>query len=117
MCDLKPVFCDVDINSINVTAKTVATKITSKTSAIMVVHYAGLPVDVEPIIKFGIPIIEDAAYAVYSKYKGSQCGSIGDRNIQFRCCKKFNLAEGGGITSKSKEIIDRAKYLRYCMVL
>ena len=64
MCDLKPVFCDVDINSMNVTAKTVATKITSKTSAIMVVHYAGLPVDMEPIIKFGIPIIEDAAHAV-----------------------------------------------------
>ena len=115
MCDLKPVFCDVDINSMNVTAKTVATKITSKTSAIMVVHYAGLPVDMEPIIKFGIPIIEDAAHAVYSKYKGSQCGSIGDIGIySFDAVKNLTCAEGGGITSKSKEIIDRAKYLRYC---
>lgn len=115
MCDLKPVFCDVDIDSMNVSAKTVESKITSKTSAIMVVHYAGLPVEMDGIIKFGIPVIEDAAHAVYSKYKGNQCGSIGDIGIySFDAVKNLTCAEGGGITSKSKEIIERARYLRYC---
>jgi dTDP-4-amino-4,6-dideoxygalactose transaminase len=115
MCDLKPVFCDVDIESMNTNAELISKKITSNTSAIMVVHYAGLPVEMDDVMKLGLPVIEDAAHAVDSRYKGAQCGSIADIGIySFDAVKNLTCAEGGGITTKNKDLLKRAKYLRYC---
>lgn len=76
-----PVFCDVDLESQNVTAETIKPHITKNTSAIMIVHYAGLPVDLDPIIELGYPVIEDACHAVDSLYKGKPCGTIGDAGV------------------------------------
>ena len=61
-----PIFCDVDEFTMNVTKKDIESKITSKTSAIMIVHYAGLPVDMDSIMSIGLPVIEDAAHAVFA---------------------------------------------------
>ncbi|MBZ4645640.1 MAG: Glutamine--scyllo-inositol transaminase [Clostridia bacterium] len=111
----KPVFCDVDINSYNITEKTVANSITDKTKAIMVVHYAGLPVEMDSIKQFGLPIIEDAAHAVDSYYKGKACGSIGDVGVySFDAIKNLAVGEGGGVTAQKSELIERARVLRYC---
>jgi dTDP-4-amino-4,6-dideoxygalactose transaminase len=111
----RPVLCDVDINTMNITIETILPHITDRTAAIMVVHYAGLPVDMEPILKLGYPVIEDAAHAVDSYYKGKACGSIGDVGIySFDAVKNLAVGEGGGITSKNQDIFDHARILRYC---
>src|SRR3954468_755019 len=56
----KPVFCDVDLETLNATRATVEQAVTPNTNAVMVVHFAGKPVDLDPIIELGLPIIEDA---------------------------------------------------------
>ncbi len=115
LAGMKPVFCDVDINSMNVTVETISPKITKKTKAIMVVHYAGLPVDLDSIKEIGLPIIEDAAHAVYSLYKGKLCGSLTEVGIySFDAVKNLTAGEGGGISTKNSEMLNRVKMLRYC---
>ena len=115
LADLKPIFCDVDLRSHNVTADLIKPHITENTSAIMVVHYAGKPVDMDPIIDLGYPVIEDAAHAVDSYYKGRLCGSIGDVGIfSFDAVKNITTIEGGGIITRRRDLYERAKRLRYC---
>lgn len=111
----RPVFCDVEYDTCNMTAEMIKPLITPRTSAIMVVHYAGLPVDMDPIMELGLPVIEDAAHAVCSHYKGKACGAIGDVGIfSFDAVKNLTAGEGGGIVFKSKDHYDRAKRMRYC---
>lgn len=111
----RPVFCDVDIRTMNVRRQDIEAQITSKTAAVMVVHYAGLSVDMDPIIGLGYPIIEDAAHAVDSTYKGKPCGGIADIGIfSFDAVKNLTVGEGGGITAAKPGLIDRARILRYC---
>ncbi|MFT7432685.1 MAG: aminotransferase [Alphaproteobacteria bacterium] len=109
-----PVFCDVDINTMNVTAAHVKAQISKKTASIMVVHYAGLPVEMDEIQALGYPVIEDAAHAVDSHYKGTYCGGIADVGIySFDAVKNIAVGEGGGITVKGEARATRAKLLRY----
>lgn len=111
----KPVFCDVDIATMNVTAETIAPKITKKTKAIMIVHYAGLPVDMDSLKQFDLPIIEDAAHAVDSTYKGKPCGNISEVGIySFDAVKNLTAGEGGGLATNNFEYLERARMLRYC---
>ncbi len=110
-----PVFCDVGLESQNVTAETIKPHITKNTSAIMIVHYAGLPVDLDPIIELGYPVIEDACHAVDSLYKGKPCGTIGDAGVySFDAVKNLSIGEGGGVVTKDPKKIERADILRYC---
>lgn len=110
-----PVLCDVDLQTMNIRREDVEHRMTSKTKAIMVVHYAGLAVDLDPILDLGLPVIEDAAHAVNSTYKGRPCGTIGDVGIySFDAVKNLTTGEGGGITARNPDAITRAKVLRYC---
>lgn len=110
-----PVFCDNDLYSMNVRAEDIQTRITDKTAAIMIVHYAGLAVDMDPILALGYPIIEDAAHALDSTYKGKPCGAIGDVGIfSYDAVKNLTVGEGGGITARLPARIERAKAMRYC---
>jgi len=110
-----PVFCDVDPDTHNITRETALAARTPKTRAIMVVHYAGLPVRVEEIAALGLPVIEDAAHAVDSKRKGVFCGGLGDVGIySFDAIKNLAMGEGGGLTAKDPARLARAKQLRYC---
>ena len=110
-----PVFADVDINTQNITVDTIKEQITDKTSAIMVVHYGGLPVDMNPIMDLGYPVIEDACHAVDSKYMGKPCGMIGDVGVySFDAVKNLAIGEGGGVVSKHDDYMERASLLRYC---
>ncbi len=111
----KPVFCDVEYGNCNMSAELIRPLINDNTGAIMVVHYAGHPVDMNPILELGLPVIEDAAHAVDSTYKGISCGGIGDIGIfSFDAVKNLTAGEGGGIVFKKKEHYDRAKRMRYC---
>jgi aminotransferase len=115
MAGHKPVFCDVELNTFNVSAALIKPKITKNTGAIMIVHYAGKPVDMNPVMELGFPVIEDAAHAVNSTYHGKPCGAIADVGIySFDAVKNIAVGEGGGIAAKDKAMIDRAKMLRYC---
>lgn len=110
-----PVFCDVELDTLNVNRSMVEQVMTKKTKAIMVVHFAGKPVDMNSLLELGLPIIEDAAHAVDSTYYGKPCGGIGDVGIySFDAVKNLTTGEGGGITTRKKELMDRAKILRYC---
>jgi len=111
----RPVFCDVDLATMNVRREDIEAKVTNKTAAVMVVHYAGLAVDMDPILALGYPVIEDAAHAVDSTYKGKPCGGIGDVGIySYDAVKNLTVGEGGGITARDPVRIERAKVMRYC---
>jgi dTDP-4-amino-4,6-dideoxygalactose transaminase len=111
----KPVFCDVDLRTMNVRAQEIKARISNRTAAVMVVHYAGLAVDMEPILALGFPIIEDAAHAIDSTYRGMPCGAIGDVGIfSYDAVKNLTVGEGGGITARDPALIERAKVMRYC---
>jgi len=111
----RPIFCDVDLETQNVTPETVERAMTPDTRAVMVVHYGGLPVPVEAFERFRVPIVEDAAHAVDSKHNGRYCGSMGDVGIySFDAIKNLAMGEGGGLTAKDPARVTRARQLRYC---
>ncbi len=115
LAGLKPIFCDVDLYTHNVTLETIEPCVTKNTKAIMVVHYAGKPVRMETLSGLRLPIIEDAAHAVDSKLGGQYCGSIGEIGIySFDAIKNLPMPEGGGITTKNPNYAKQAPNLRYC---
>jgi len=110
-----PIFVDVDEN-LSMDIEDLKRKITPKTKAIMVVHYSGRPADMDKIkeVAGNIPIVEDAAHAVGSKYKGSKCGSLGNLGcFSFHAVKNLTMGDGGAITTNNKEFYERAKRLRW----
>lgn len=110
-----PVFADVDLETFNISAKTIEPHLNSKTGAILVVHYAGLPVEMKEILDFGYPTIEDCAHAVYSKLDGIPCGNYGDIAIfSFDAIKNLAVGEGGALVAKDPALLERARALRYC---
>lgn len=115
LCGCVPVFCDVDLATHNVTVDTIVPHLSEKTGAIMVVHYAGKPVRMAPILELGLPVIEDAAHAVDSKLDDRYCGSIGAMGIySFDAVKNLATPEGGGLTASDPDLVVRARALRYC---
>lgn len=108
--NLKPVFCDVDYKTMCMTKKLVEEKITKKTSAILVVHYAGLSVDVQSIKEFKLPVVEDCAHSVNTE----GTGYYGDISVwSFDSVKNLAVGEGGGIYIKDDDLFERAKKCRY----
>jgi aminotransferase len=91
----RPVFCDVELETGNVTAETIAAAMTPDTRAVMVVHYAGLPARMQPILDLDLPVIEDAAHAVDSRIGDRACGSFGDIGVfSFDAVKNLTMGEG-----------------------
>ena len=114
----KIVFADVKKDSLNIDPQDITRKITSKTRAIVVVHYGGVPCDMDEIQllahKHNLPVIEDAAYATGVAYKGQKIGSISDFTcFSFQAVKLLNTATGGILTIKESSLVDRAKRLRW----
>jgi dTDP-4-amino-4,6-dideoxygalactose transaminase/ribosomal protein S18 acetylase RimI-like enzyme len=110
-----PVFCDVELETQNPTAETIRAAMTPKTKAIMVVHYAGKPVQMKPILDLGLPVVEDVAHAVDSKLDGKYCGAIGAIGVfSFDAIKNLAMGEGGAITAQDPQLAERARTLRYC---
>ena len=109
-----PIFADVDPDSGNITAETIAKVITSKTRAIIPVHLGGWPCDMDPIMalaeKHDIRVIEDCAQANGATYKGRPVGSIGDAGCFSFCQDKIITTggEGGMLTTNNKTVWRRA---------
>ncbi|WP_159566746.1 DegT/DnrJ/EryC1/StrS family aminotransferase [Budvicia diplopodorum] len=103
-----PVFADVDLNSQNITKETIQAVFTSRTKAIICVHLAGWPCDMDPIMQFaedhGIWVIEDCAQAHGAKYKGKMVGSIGHIAAWSFCQDKIMTTggEGGMVTTNNE---------------
>jgi dTDP-4-amino-4,6-dideoxygalactose transaminase len=100
----KPVFVDIELRSRNLDMKLVPAAITSRTRAIMPVHFSGLPVDMDAL--FGIAaqhelrVVEDAAHAIGSRYRGKLIGSFGDLVVfSFHPNKNMTSIEGGAIAT------------------
>lgn len=114
---LKPVLVDADPDTWNMNVCEIEDKITEKTSAIMVVHIYGLPVDMDPVVKlakkYDLKIIEDAAEAIGVTYNGKQCGSFGDIScMSFFANKHITTGEGGMVYADDDLLIERAKNVR-----
>jgi dTDP-4-amino-4,6-dideoxygalactose transaminase len=105
-----PIFADVDLNSQNITAETIKAVLTSNTKAVIVVHLAGMPAEMDSIMaladKHGFKVIEDCAQAHGAKYKGQSVGSIGHIGAWSFCQDKIMSTggEGGGVTTNDKEL-------------
>jgi len=113
----KPVFVDIDRETLNVDAKEIEKKINSKTKAIVILHYGGHPCELDKIYylgkKYNLTIIEDAAHAVGSEYKNKKIGGFGNLTaFSFHAVKNMTTGEGGMLTTNNKEFANKAKILR-----
>ncbi len=113
----KPVFCDVDINTYNIDPAETEKKITKKTRAIMVVHYAGMACDMGKIMeivkKNNLLLIEDAAHALGAKYENKYLGTTGDIGcFSFHGTKNVSVGEGGFFATNDKNISRTAEIIR-----
>src|SRR3990167_11248986 len=100
----RPVFADIDINTYNLNLVEIEKKITKKTRAIMVVHYAGMACDMDKILEIAkennLYVIEDAAHALGAKYKGQHLGTIGTVGcFSFHGTKNVASGEGGAFVT------------------
>jgi len=114
----KPVFADIQYETLNIDPHSVAEKITNKTKAIMCVHYAGNPVDLDELREIAkahnLPIIEDSAHAMGSEYKGKPIGSTGDiACFSFQCVKIVTCGDGGVVTTTKKEIHNKTQEISW----
>ena len=112
-----PVFCDVDPATQNLTASSIAELITPATRAVILVHQAGVPADLDPIRDVcepkGIAIIEDAACAIGSTYRDRPIGAGSDLVcFSFHPRKVITTGEGGMIMTSQEEVADRLRRLR-----
>ncbi|ABL77520.1 DegT/DnrJ/EryC1/StrS family aminotransferase [Thermofilum pendens] len=109
-----PVFGDIELESLNLDPETIVDKITSRTKAILVVHLAGYPAEMDEILKIarehGLYVIEDCAQAIGSEYRGRKVGGIGDVGaFSFYQTKNMTTGEGGMVTTNRDDVYAYAR--------
>ena len=107
-----PMFCDVDPVSCNMTVETARACITPRTRAIIPVHFAGYPVDLDPILdlarEHGLFVLEDCSHAHGTEYKGKKVGSFGNASTwSFQQSKNLTSGEGGMVLTNDKALFER----------
>lgn len=107
----RPVFCEITPDNLNMDVSDVKRKITTKTKAIMPIHYCGQASDMDALMEIGknhnIVIIEDAAHAFGSSYKGRRIGSFGDATcFSFDPIKNLTCGEGGAVTISDDKVAE-----------
>ena len=112
-----PVFVDIKMEDQNIDETQIEAAITSKTKAIVPVHYGGVPCEMDTIMEIanrhGILVIEDAAQAIFSTYKGRQLGSIGHMGcFSFHETKNVISGEGGALLLNDESLVERAEIIR-----
>lgn len=112
-----PVMIDIDRDTLMVTPEQIEAAITPRTRAIIPVHYAGAPADIDAIRaigeRHGIAVIEDAAHAAGCYYKGQHVGQQGTAIFSFHAIKNMTCAEGGLIVTDDAELADRMRSLKF----
>lgn len=113
----EPVMIDVDRDTLMVTPESIEAAITPRTRAIIPVHYAGVPADIDAICaigeRHGIPVIEDAAHAAGTHYKGKHVGDRGTAIFSFHAIKNMTCAEGGLIVTDDEPFANRMRSLKF----
>jgi perosamine synthetase len=114
----KPVFADVQSDTLNIDVDHVRRLVTDKTNAIVCVHYGGLPCDMDELRAIaddaGVPIIEDAAHAVGASYRGRSIGSISEfTTFSFQAIKHITTGDGGMLVIKDASLLPKAKRMRW----
>lgn len=112
-----PVFVDIRPDTLNLDEQLIENAITSRTKAIVVVHYAGVACEMDSIIqiasRYGLLVIEDAAQGVMSTYRGKLLGTIGDLGCySFHETKNIISGEGGALLINNPELVERAEIIR-----
>ena len=112
-----PVFVDIRPDTMNIDETKIEAAITSRTKAVVVVHYAGVACEMDTIMdiarRYNLKVIEDAAQAVMSTYKGKFCGTIGDFGCySFHETKNYSMGEGGALVINDPAYNERAEILR-----
>ena len=112
-----PVFADIDRDTLMVSRATIEPLITDRTKAIIPVHYAGAPAEMDSIRALaeerGIALIEDAAHAAGTKYKGELIGKRGTAIFSFHPIKNITTAEGGMVCSDDEALLAKVKSLKF----
>lgn len=111
------VFVDIRPDTMNIDEKKIEAAITKNTKVICVVHYAGVACEMDSIMKiakaYNLKVVEDAAQAVMSSYKGRALGTIGDFGcFSFHETKNYSMGEGGAIIINDENAIEKAEILR-----
>jgi len=116
---MKPVFADVEEDTLNIDVRDIERKITDKTRAIIPVHYGGQPCDMREIMalakKHDLYVIEDCAHACGASYHGKMAGNIGDMGcFSFHAVKNLATGDGGMVTVNDSSLDERLRKLRWC---
>src|SRR2546422_761503 len=107
-----PVFADVRESDLNIDPARVAELVTERTKAIVPVHLAGQPCDMDPLLALGLPVVEDAAHAAESAYRGRKIGSLSDATcFSLYATKNIAAGEGGLIATNRDEIAEAVENL------
>ena len=109
----KPVIADINMENFNISVSDIEKKIDEKTKAIIVPHMFGLAADIDEILNFGVPVIEDCAQSIGATYKGKMVGCFGVISIfSFYATKMLATGEGGMAASNSDELLKKMRDLR-----
>ena len=105
----RPVLVDVEADTYNIDVSQIESAISPRTRAIVPVHFAGAPVDLDPLYvlaeKHGLRVIEDAAHAIGTEYKGRRIGSFGDTQVfSFHPNKNITTGEGGAVITRDEKL-------------
>lgn len=113
----EPVMVDIDRDTLMVSAESVKKAITPRSKAIIPVHYAGAPCDLDALRavadEAGIPLIEDAAHAIGTRYKDEWIGEKGTSIFSFHAIKNVTCAEGGLVVTDDDELANRVRCLKF----
>ncbi len=114
-----PVFADTDPATLTMCPKSIESRITERTKAILPVHIYGMPCDMDPINaiakKHKLAVVEDACQANMAEYKGRKCGTLGDLGcFSFQNSKHMPAGEGGAVVGMSDDLLDRCHSFHNC---
>jgi dTDP-4-amino-4,6-dideoxygalactose transaminase len=108
-----PVFVDVRDNDLNIDPARVAEAVTERTKVILPVDLAGQPADLDPLLGLGLPVVEDAAHAAESRYRGRKVGAISDATcFSLYATKNIAAGEGGLIATNRDDVAEAVQDLR-----
>ncbi len=113
----KPVFVDIRADTLNIDENQIEQRITPRTKAIFLVHYAGVGCEMDTIMaiarRHGIAVVEDNAHGLYGKYRGRYLGTLGQlATLSFHETKNFTCGEGGALLINDAQFNQRAEILR-----
>jgi dTDP-4-amino-4,6-dideoxygalactose transaminase len=117
-CGAVPVLADIDAATLNIRVEEVEKRLTPRTKAIVPVHYVGQPADLDPLLEIaagrGIALLEDAAHAVGSEYKGKKIGSFPTTSVfSFHPNKNMTTGEGGMVVTEDEAVFEKASLLKF----